>query len=68
MEMDIWQPIKERFDAEVIEIPFPYSSLYTESDTEPFPIWIVQDNPSTGPNPIKSQPAHPPQKAENHAD
>jgi len=35
------QQIKERFDAENIEIPFPHRSLYTGSVTEPFPIRIV---------------------------
>ncbi|MBF0196248.1 MAG: mechanosensitive ion channel family protein [Planctomycetes bacterium] len=30
--------IKERFDSENIEIPFPHISLYSGSETEPFPI------------------------------
>jgi small-conductance mechanosensitive channel len=33
--------IKERFDAEKIEIPFPHQTLYTGSVTEPFPIRVV---------------------------
>ena len=37
------QQIKERFDAENIEIPFPHRSLYTGSVTEPFPICIVKE-------------------------
>jgi len=37
------QQIKERFDAENIEIPFPHRSLYTGSVTEPFPIRIVKE-------------------------
>lgn len=35
--------IKERLDAEGIEIPFPHRTLYPGSVTEPFPIRIVQD-------------------------
>ncbi len=37
------QQIKERFDAENIEIPFPHQSLYTGSVTKPFPIRIVKE-------------------------
>ena len=37
----IQREIKEAFDREGIEIPFPHRSLYTGSVTEPFPVRIV---------------------------
>jgi small-conductance mechanosensitive channel len=37
----IMREIKERFDAEGIEIPFPHRTLYTGAITEPFPIKII---------------------------
>jgi len=39
----IMQTIKERFDAEGIEIPFPHITLYTGAVTEPFPVRVVED-------------------------
>ncbi len=39
----IMREIKERFDAEGIEIPFPHRSLYAGSATAPFPIRIVHE-------------------------
>ena len=41
LKKNIMQQIKERFDEEGIEIPFPHRTLYTGSVTEPFPIRIV---------------------------
>ena len=41
LKKQIRQEIKERFDAEGIEIPYPHRTLYTGSVTEPFPIRIV---------------------------
>ncbi|RLC31423.1 MAG: mechanosensitive ion channel family protein [Deltaproteobacteria bacterium] len=35
------EEIKRRFDKEGIEIPFPHISLYTGSETEPFPVEVV---------------------------
>jgi small-conductance mechanosensitive channel len=34
----IFLEIKERFDREGIEIPFPHVTLYTGSATAPFPV------------------------------
>ena len=45
LKNSIHEEIKEAFDAEGIEIPFPHRSLYTGSVTEPFPIRIVDDTP-----------------------
>ena len=41
LKKTVRQEIKERFDAEGIEIPFPHRTLYTGSATAPFPIRIV---------------------------
>lgn len=38
----IMREIKERFDAEGIEIPFPHVTLYTGSETTPFPVSLPQ--------------------------
>jgi len=41
LRQKIMQEIKERFDAEDIEIPFPHRTLYAGSVTEPFPVRVV---------------------------
>jgi small-conductance mechanosensitive channel len=38
---ELLQEIKRRFDEENIEIPFPHQSIYTGSDSAPFPIKLV---------------------------
>lgn len=43
LKNSIHEEIKEAFDAEGIEIPFPHRSLYTGSVTEPFPIRVIND-------------------------
>jgi small-conductance mechanosensitive channel len=43
LKNSIMQEIKERFDREEIEIPFPHLSLYSGSVTDPMPIRIVND-------------------------
>lgn len=43
LKNSIHEEIKEAFDAEGIEIPFPHRSLYTGSVTEPFPIRVVNE-------------------------
>ena len=44
----IMREIKERFDAEDIEIPFPHRTLYAGSVTAPFPVRLVADEPGSG--------------------
>lgn len=39
---EMYEQIKAAFDADSIEIPFPHTSLYTGSATEPFPIRLVE--------------------------
>jgi small-conductance mechanosensitive channel len=44
LQTSIMQMIKERFDADGIEIPFPHRTLYTGSVTDPFPIRLIKDD------------------------
>ncbi|AFT66679.1 MAG: small-conductance mechanosensitive channel [Cycloclasticus pugetii] len=44
----IYEEIKEAFDAEGIEIPFPHQSIYAGSVTEPFPIRVVTEENEAG--------------------
>jgi small-conductance mechanosensitive channel len=43
LKNSVMQEIKERFDGEGIEIPFPHLSVYTGSVTDPMPIRLVND-------------------------
>ncbi len=42
LKNSLQEEIKARFDEEGIEIPYPHRSLYAGSETEPFPIRIVE--------------------------
>lgn len=41
------EAVKQAFDAQGIEIPFPHVSLYTGSVTEPFPVRMVESQVAT---------------------
>jgi len=41
--------VKQRFDEEGIEIPFPHRSLYVGSESGAFPIRVVDDEAASGP-------------------
>lgn len=47
LKNSIHEEIKEAFDLEGIEIPFPHRSLYAGSVTEPFPIRVINDRDET---------------------
>lgn len=44
LKNSIHEEIKAEFDEKGIEIPFPHTSLYTGSMTEPFPIRVIGDD------------------------
>ena len=46
LKNSVMQDIKEKFDAEGIEFPFPHISLYAGSATEPFPVSISNSDNS----------------------
>jgi small-conductance mechanosensitive channel len=64
LKNSIMQEIKQRFDSEGIEIPFPHRSLYAGSETDAFPIRIVNDLPLSG----GSISASPPTDSGKHTD
>jgi small-conductance mechanosensitive channel len=41
LKSNLRREVKERFDAEGIEIPFPHRTLYSGSVTEPFPVRVL---------------------------
>ena len=45
----IQKEIKERFDAEGIEIPFPHRTLYAGEASKPFPVRVVPEQPPGDP-------------------
>jgi small-conductance mechanosensitive channel len=45
---ELREMIKDRFDAEGIEIPFPHRTIYTGAVTDPFPIRIVDGHAPLG--------------------
>jgi small-conductance mechanosensitive channel len=50
LRQTIMQKIKESFDVEGIEIPFPHRTLYTGSVTEPFPIQLISKDDENAQN------------------
>ncbi len=44
LKNSIMREIKERFDAEGIEIAFPHISVYTGTASEPFPVRVVEES------------------------
>jgi len=49
LKNSLLQDIKERFDAEGIEIPFPHVSLHTGTTTKSFPVRLETEAASTAP-------------------
>lgn len=45
LKNSLYEEIKNTFDREGIEIPFPHVSLYTGSATQPIPIALVEKDP-----------------------
>lgn len=49
MKNSMYEQVKEAFDRDNIEIPFPHRTIYTGSATEPFPV-DLRGAPSTSPD------------------
>ncbi len=56
LKTSLLEEVKERFDREGIEIPFPHRSLYAGEASAPFPIRIVESPREDPPNPEESAP------------
>ena len=52
----IYEEIKEAFDANGIEIPFPHITLYTGSVTDPFPVLLSDGSGKQGENSVTEGP------------
>ena len=50
LRSSIMLAIKERFDAEGIEIPFPHISVYTGEATKPFPVKLTNEERESKPS------------------
>jgi len=44
LKNSVMKEIKNRFDRENIEIPFPHRTVYTGSATDPFPVRVIGDD------------------------
>ncbi|UCE04974.1 MAG: mechanosensitive ion channel family protein [bacterium] len=54
LKNSITEEIKQRFDEEDIEIPFPHLSLYSGSVTQPIPVSIIQNKVNLAEDKIKN--------------
>lgn len=55
----IQKEVKHAFDEAGIEIPFPHRTLYTGSETQPFPVRVVADGPPPEPAAPDAKPDEP---------
>ncbi len=50
LKNSLLEQIKNRFDEEGVEIPFPHRTLYTGVVTDPFPVRVVPEPPASDPD------------------